>query len=616
MLAEWTGLEPATPGVTGRYSNQLNYHSMSDWLIDSATFRAARIIARKGRLGLQFDVYSSDYPAMTDNGTLNYIWSQAMVAGFVAAGVKRAVISPGSRSTPLALAMLRQNGLLCDVLIDERSAAFFALGAAKASQRPVLLLATSGTAPANWLPAVIEAGQAGIPLILISADRPPEMQGCGANQTVDQINLFGTQVRASHALGTPHEGFDPAYLHRLAVRVCEQASWPHPGPVHINQPFREPLIPQGNMPASEAPAEIYIGQPLLHPAPEDIQAVCRAIAGRPGAIVCGELPENEIFSQTVSRLAAQLDCPILAEPLSNLRFGPHDQSHIAVRYNTWLADSAFSARLRPEWILRFGAYPVTRNLQNHVACAPVQILVDPWRRWSDPAQRVTHLLRADPAVCCAALVAALPQPCPAGWQPAFVELEKNARPFETAEHIAAILDQLPENHAVFVGNSLAIRQLDTYSGGGKKTLYFYGNRGASGIDGNISTAMGIAAERGQVVALLGDLTTQHDIGGLALAQGRDVVIVTVNNAGGGIFDLLPQASLPEFEKGWRTPQQISFEHAALCFGLSYARAENSEDLRSALSAAISKGGPHLIELMHTHHHPTLLEREGVANRTD
>ena len=536
---------------------------------------------------------------MSDNGTLNYLWSQAMVAGFVAAGVKRAVISPGSRSTPLALAMLRQSSLLCDVTVDERSAAFFALGCAKAGRRPVLLLATSGTAPANWLPAVIEASQAGVPLILISADRPPELQGCGANQTVDQIKLFGAQVRASHVLGVPYEEFDPAYLQRLAARVCEQASWPHPGPVHLNQPFREPLLPEENLPLSAVPAAIEIRHPLLSPMPDDIQDICRAMAGRPGVIVCGQLPENADFSHAVSALAAQLDCPVLAEPLSNLRFGKHDLSHMAVRYNTWLADSTARAQVRPEWVLRFGAYPVTRNLQNYVACAPVQIVVEPWPSWSDPAQRITHLLRADPAVFCAALGTALPQACPAGWQSAFSKYESEARSVEPVEHIAAILDPLPEEHAIFVGNSLAIRQLDTHSGSGKKILHLYGNRGASGIDGNVSTAMGIAAEHGQVVALLGDLTTQHDIGGLALAQGRDVVIVTVNNAGGGIFDLLPQAALPEFEKGWRTPQQINFEHAALCFGLSYARAENAEALRHALSAAIGQGGPHLIELMLT-----------------
>src|SRR5574343_1305653 len=159
---------------------------------------------------------------MSDTGTINFVWSQAMIAGFVAAGVTDAVISPGSRSTPLALAMLRQSRLRCHVAIDERSAAFFALGLAKSSQGPVMLLATSGSAPANWLPAVVEASHSGIPLILISADRPPELQNCGANQTINQANLFGSQIRACHAVGTPETGFDPGYLHRLAAQVCEQ----------------------------------------------------------------------------------------------------------------------------------------------------------------------------------------------------------------------------------------------------------------------------------------------------------------------------------------------------------------------------------------------------------
>src|SRR5574343_155457 len=186
---------------------------------------------------------SARIPSINDTGTLNFLWSQTMIAGFFAAGVTDAVISPGSRSTPLALAILRQPRLRCQVVVDERCAAFCALGIAKATRRPVIVLATSGTAPANWLPAVVEAGQSGVPLILISADRPPELQNCGANQTINQLGLFGSQIRACHAVGIPETGFDPGYLHRLPAQVCEQATWPHPGPVHLNQPFREPLLP-------------------------------------------------------------------------------------------------------------------------------------------------------------------------------------------------------------------------------------------------------------------------------------------------------------------------------------------------------------------------------------
>ncbi len=235
------------------------------------------------------------------------------------------MISPGSRSTPLALAMLRQPAVHCTVAVDERSAAFFALGIAKASRRPVVLLATSGTAPANWLPAVIEASQSGVPLILISADRPPELQGCGANQTIDQIGLFGSHVRGSHPLGAPHPDFDPAWLHRLAARVVEQASWPHPGPVHVNQPFREPLLPAVDVPASALPASIVVSHPELPAEPSAIARLAESIGGRRGVIVCGELPTKMGLAEALTALADHLACPILAEPLSGLRFGHHDQ---------------------------------------------------------------------------------------------------------------------------------------------------------------------------------------------------------------------------------------------------------------------------------------------------
>lgn len=535
--------------------------------------------------------------AMFDTGNLNYAWSQALLAGFSASGVVNAVISPGSRSTPLALAMLRQPGLQCTVAVDERSAAFFALGVAKASGQPVLLLATSGSASANWLPAVIEASQTGVPLILISADRPPELQGCGANQTIDQIRLFGTHVRASHALGMPDPDFKPAYLHRLAARVCEQVRWPIPGPVHINQPFREPLLPNKAIATSSLPDEIDVSWPEAALDAQSIKALASKISGQPGVIVCGEMPISIDFAPAVTALAAHLKCPILAEPLSNLRFGPHDRSLLCVRYNRWLADEQLAAQRRPEWVLRFGAFPVTRHLQNYLGQSThVHALVEPWPRWTDPSHRLTHLLRGKPAHVCQALLAANPTPLPDNWNIAFRDSECAAQAEPQIDHITTLMAELADDTAFFVGNSLAIRQLDSYSGSGDKTLHFYGNRGASGIDGNVSTAIGIGAIHGRVVALLGDLTCQHDVGGLALAKDRDAIIVVINNGGGGIFDLLPQAELPEFEYAWRTPQQINFKHAALTFNLGYACPPDDNTFRQALRQAIQVGGPHLIEL--------------------
>lgn len=534
---------------------------------------------------------------MSDTGTLNFLWSQALVAGFAAAGATHAVLSPGSRSTPLALALLRQPAVQCTVVVDERCAAFFALGLAKASRRPVLLLATSGSAPANWLPAVIEASQSGVPLILLAADRPPELQGCGANQTIEQGSLFGAHVRACHAPGTPQAGFAPGWLQRLAARIVEQSQWPHPGPVHVNQPFREPLVPAAEPPAPEQLPAIHLARLQLPPDPAAIRELATTIGGRPGAIVCGELPRQAGLAEALAALAARLNCPLLAEPLSGLRFGPHDRSRLSMRYNRWLAAPETATRLRPAWVLRFGAFPVTRRLQDYVASASeVHALIEPWPRWSDPSHRLTHLLRADPLAACQALLAAAPPAAPADWLAAFLDCERNAPADDSADHIPALLAELPADTALFVGNSLAIRQLDSASGSADKPLHCYGNRGASGIDGNISTAMGIAGVHGRVVALLGDLTTQHDLGGLALAQGRDAVIVTVNNGGGGIFDLLPQATLGEFETGWRTPQQISFAHAAATFGLAYAHAADIAELRSAVRHALATGGPHLVEL--------------------
>ncbi|NTV71948.1 MAG: 2-succinyl-5-enolpyruvyl-6-hydroxy-3-cyclohexene-1-carboxylic-acid synthase [Azonexaceae bacterium] len=534
---------------------------------------------------------------MTDTGTLNFCWSQAMIAGFVAAGACDAVISPGSRSTPLALAILREPRLRCHIVVDERSAAFFALGIAKASRRPVLVLATSGTAPANWLPAIIEASQSGVPLLLISADRPPELQDCGANQTVAQNGLFGLHVRASHALGAPHDGFDSAYLHRLASRAYEKATWPHPGPVHINQPFREPLLPSSDSANGEIPEPIRLARPGQLPAAEDIRHFAGCISGRPGVIICGEMPGQHENHNAIAALAKQLDCPILAEPLSGMRYGNHDRSHLCVRYNHWLNNRAFADLHRPEWVLRFGAFPVTRNLQNYVSeIRNTHAVVEPWPRWSDPAHRLTHLFRAEPADVCSALLAESPVAAPRAWRQDFAEQESIASEMADAGHIGVMLEETPDATPFFIGNSLAIRQLDSLSGCSEKTIHFYGNRGASGIDGNISTALGISAVHGSVVALLGDLTTQHDLGGLALARGRNAVIVVVNNGGGGIFDHLPQSDLPEFEQGWRTPQQISFEDAAQTFSLGFSRADSIQDFSRALRAALAAGGPHLIEL--------------------
>ena len=224
---------------------------------------------------------------------------------------------------------------------------------------------------AGELVAGSDRGQSGgSSLILISADRPPELQQCGANQTINQSALFSPHARAVHLLGAPEAGFDPGWLHRLAAQLCDQASWPHPGPVHLNQPFREPLLPDDVLPEPCERPRILIGRSEMTPDAQAISDLAKAISGRPGLIVAGEMPFKSGYAEALTALAAQLDCPVLAEPLSDLRFGPHDRSRLCVRYNRWLADTAFVAEHRPEWILRFGATPVTRHLQSYVARPP------------------------------------------------------------------------------------------------------------------------------------------------------------------------------------------------------------------------------------------------------
>lgn len=543
-----------------------------------------------------------------DTGSLNYLWSQTLVAGFAAAGVRHAVISPGSRSTPLALALLRQPAIACRVVIDERCAAFVALGIAKASGVPALVLGTSGSAPGHWLPAVIEADRAAVPLILVSADRPCELQACGANQTVDQSGLFTGLLRDRHLLESPHPDFAAGWLHRLAARAVETSCWPLAGPVQVNQPFREPLLPGNDAVPTLAPLPaMRIHRPIPGaPASETVAAVAATVAGAPGVIVCGAMAGpggDPAFPSALTDLARKLACPVIAEPLANLRFGPHDRGLVCGHQDRWLRRDDFVATHRPTWVLRFGEFPVNRRLQAYASQAPEVIVVEERPRWNDPAHTVGTLVRSEPAAFCRALAAALPPIARPDWIAAYATAEAEAKaalatlplPAE-ARVVQAIVAAVPAGAAVFIGNSLPIRDVDSFSGSSGKAIEFFANRGVSGIDGNLSTAAGIAAVRGPTLALLGDLACQHDLGGLAALRGLPAVVVVINNGGGGIFDHLPQAGLAEFERGWLTPQGIDFAAAAATFGLEYRAVPDLGNFGQVLDAALASGAPVLIEV--------------------
>lgn len=541
-----------------------------------------------------------------DLAAANLHWAMALIDGLTAAGVDHAVISPGSRSTPLALACELHPHIETHVLLDERSAAFFALGLAKAENSPVAVVGTSGSAPANWFPAVIEANHGAIPLILLSADRPPELRECGANQTVDQLKLFGDHVRYAFDLGVAESS--PEALRHVAMRArqaVDKSRWPLPGPVHLNVPLREPLVP------TKIPSFDFFRRrdgdnlPLLAPSGAAIERLAKAMSGSPGLIVCGGMADSPGFAAAVTALAERLDSPVLADPLSGLRFGGHDRSRILTRYDAFLRNQDFTDNHRPAWILRFGAMPVSKALQQYLGkhSGACHILIDAHGRRLDPLHQTEILLHADATAACAALLQSPLRAAPSAWLAEFQEMEIKLRassaplPVE-AEVVCAMVEQLPPGATLFSGNSMPIRDIDSFSGSAAKPLRIVANRGASGIDGNVSTALGMAAARqGKVAALLGDLTCCHDIGGLLAARGLDAVLVVLNNGGGGIFGYLPQAGLESFERLWLTPAGLDFAQAAKLYGLAYLRVETPKDFADTFTQALNNAGVSLIEVM-------------------
>ena len=548
---------------------------------------------------------------MSDQAMMNLLWCDALLCGLQAGGVSDVVISPGSRNTPLIIAADRRSALECHVQVDERCAAFFALGIARTSKRPVVLVCTSGSAPGNWHPAVIEADRGGTPMILLSADRPWELQNNGANQSIDQIKLFGGSVRGFHAL-PPAEATPQSrnQLMQLGVQAVHQSLWPDPGPVHINVPLREPLVPSGPLPE----AALFSGQSAPFRMPElcaneqQLIAIAHQISGQPGVIVCGGGVDTAAFHRQVTALAKICGAPIFADPLSGLRFGGHDLAHVVVGYDTCLQDANMTADLHPQWILRFGAMPVSKQLQQFLlrSTAAQHILVDPTGRWQDSLHHTSEMVRAAPENFCRLLrqqeLAAVPEE----WLHAFVA--PGSRGVDSVEEapleqtvVQDLISGLPDGSILFSGNSLPIRYLDSYSGKHSKPLQIVANRGASGIDGNVSTLLGMATESEKqdvtVAALIGDLTLYHDMNGLLAAKDLSAVIVVLNNHGGGIFKQLPQSQLPQFDRYWRADTQIDLEKVADLYALEYFRVEQGADFSGVLHQALAQEGVVLIEVM-------------------
>ncbi|HVD87169.1 MAG TPA: 2-succinyl-5-enolpyruvyl-6-hydroxy-3-cyclohexene-1-carboxylic-acid synthase [Solirubrobacterales bacterium] len=553
-----------------------------------------------------------------DPTNANTALASAFAEELARGGVRLAVVSPGSRSTPLAVALWRQPQIEVSVIVDERSAGFFALGAAQACKEPVALLCTSGTALVNYHPAVCEADESAIPLLVLSADRPPELRGIGAGQTIDQIKVFGSSVRWFCEVGT-HAADDDGLLHyrSVACRALAAARGEtRPGPVHLNLPWREPLAPvpvDGAVTATDPLAlEGRESRPLTAVTRIDLEPsafLLDEVAGHigdaiSGVIIAGRQLDPEL-REPLAHLARVSGFPVLADPTSQLRCGPHDRSHVIAAYDLLLRDEHFARSVVPELVLRFGEMPTSKPLRAWLAASGAdEIAIDPYGGWNEPSRRAAAILRADPTELASGWAARLEglegreRPLPDRWTEA--EAAAQAALDEAFASGGAITEPalhraLGEAHRdgdlVYTASSMPIRDQETFLAASDADALFLSNRGANGIDGLVSSGIGAAHASGRPTTIVtGDLGLLHDIGGLAALREVEtpVRIVVIDNDGGGIFHFLPQESAldsEEFEALLGTPRGVDAAKAAALFDLPHRQLSSLAELPDALGNA-------------------------------
>jgi 2-succinyl-5-enolpyruvyl-6-hydroxy-3-cyclohexene-1-carboxylate synthase len=569
----------------------------------------------------------------------------AFVDELARAGVRNVVICPGSRSTPLALAFANHPDTRVWMHIDERSAAFFALGMAKRFQGeykgrdkplplPVVLLCTSGTAAANFYPAIIEAKLSHVPLLVLTADRPHELRDCGAPQAIDQNDLYGAYPKWFVDVPLP-EATNAAlrYIRTLAGRAAALTQAVPAGPIHLNFPLREPLTPDPIIGQELPPPEqrdpiAWYGRPdnapyiEVHESPpatpsiSAIRNVAAQLRDAPRGLIIAGPQIDPALAAKVATLARRLNYPILADPLSQVRCGEHDRALVLSSYDAFLRDEAFASNNEPQIVLRFGAIPTSKPLllylQRYPSCP--QIVIDGNAGWDEPTQLASTLIHTDPVAFCRELMVllddrtALPNSWLKRWRDADgitravldAAMQDFASFFEgrVFSELAALL---PDEATLYVGNSMPVRDLDTFFWSNERHLRIMGNRGANGIDGVLSSALGAsaAAPEQPTVLIVGDLSFLHDLNGLLAVRlyQLNLAIILINNDGGGIFSFLPQAAHPQhFEQLFGTPTGLDLRPAVEMYGGQFWRVETWEQFRDAVHCGIAETGLHVIEV--------------------
>lgn len=554
----------------------------------------------------------------------NRFWADLLVEELIRSGVDFFCLAPGSRSTPLTTAVAAHPKARALLHFDERGAAFCALGYARATGRPAVWMTTSGTAVANGLPAVVEAANDGVPLLLVTADRPPELRDTGTNQTIDQVKIFGGYVRWQFELPVPADAVDPSVVLTTVDHAVHRACRPaQPGPVHLNCMFREPLAPDAEPWDAGVPPALALWKAGSSPftryavpagAPSEVETapVWHALRqAERGLVVAGRLA-HAAQGAAVRNLAEALGWPLLADIASQVRLGMPGPTQV-VYYDQVLASAPFREAHPPDAVLYVGGLGASKRLLQFIEqSAPTcfAVLREDGARF-DPIHRVTHRIEARIEGYCAALAAlasarlALPVKWPASWRAAddrvaacldevFADTNRLTEPL-----VARLIAQhLPAGHGLCLASSMPVRDMDMYAPPGGAPARVAVNRGASGIDGTVATAAGFTEGlQAPVTLVIGDLALLHDLNSLALLRDRPVVVVVVNNDGGGIFSFLPIARHTDvFEPYFGTPHGLTFAAAAALFGLAYHHPETPEAFLAAYVAACGRPAATLMEV--------------------
>jgi 2-succinyl-5-enolpyruvyl-6-hydroxy-3-cyclohexene-1-carboxylate synthase len=571
----------------------------------------------------------------------NIAWAESFVNEIAAGGVKYACISPGSRNTPLTWAFAQNKKIRKYVHTDERSSAFFALGLANRTGSPVALVCTSGTAAVEFYPAIVEAYQQRIPLVICTADRPPELIGTGTNQTINQNNLYRNHIRFFADVGLPEMSVKKIRsLKETAVKAIEISCYKNKGPVHINFPFRKPFEPDSHTDEISKKTNSLLAKTVYKHPPHDEEII---ITGEKwflniveklkhvqrGIITIGPEMFGAVFYTNVIKLSRILKYPILPDGCSQLRFSSYSanessrqilgisgsNSNIVCNYEAMFRSASFSETYLPEIVLHFGRTPTSKGMEDFYGKhSPLKIMVNTDGDFFDPTRKGKSY-KSSPSHFCKSIIECFPADKhfreEEHWLNHYLYADQlleqlkhkilfNSRSINEIRIINEFLDSAPVNSSVMLSNSLPVRDFDYWASCSPKRLNVFNNRGASGIDGITSTALGIASVKKEPAFLItGDLAFYYDLNALLIAEKYSIplIIILINNNGGGIFNSLPVSQYPDFLKEYfTTPHNLNFEKLTKAFGINYSKVMKWSDFKDSMQRAVIKKETCVIEI--------------------